>query len=297
MFSRRSDGHPIKVDPYSKIPPHVMSKRSDAMNFAKVNVRCESIDAFIKKCREENNVCFSYLHVLIAAMVRLMAERKALNRFVNVGRIYQRDYIDISFVIKKALKDDAYATAVKLQFYGNESIYKVKEMVDAIIKENSGTPLGNRVDKTAKVLACMPNFALRFAFWGMKKLDRWNMLPKSLIKTSPFHTSCFITNMKSIKADYIYHHCYDFGTTGIFIGMGKEQMVPVVEEDKIVPGKVMTLGIVTDERFCDGLYYANSTRLLQSFFKNPSVLLDEYHDEQIDKIIAKDLEEKKQEKK
>ena len=36
MFAKRSDGKAVKVDPYTKLPPHIMSKRSDALNF------CES---------------------------------------------------------------------------------------------------------------------------------------------------------------------------------------------------------------------------------------------------------------
>lgn len=51
MFAKRSDGKAVKVDPYTKLPPHIMSKRSDALNFAKVSLRCEGIDEFVKKER------------------------------------------------------------------------------------------------------------------------------------------------------------------------------------------------------------------------------------------------------
>jgi hypothetical protein len=34
----------------------------------------------------------------------------------------------------------------------------------------------------------------------------------------------------------------------------------------------MTLGVVTDERFCDGLYFGNSLRLLKRIYENPNVL-------------------------
>ncbi|MEG1710435.1 MAG: 2-oxoglutarate dehydrogenase [Clostridia bacterium] len=292
MFAKRSDGYAIKVDPYAKSAAHIMSKRSDALNYAKVKIRCEAIDAFIKEMKETANVYFTYLDIMIAVIVRLMSMRKGLNRFVNVGRVFQREYVDISFVIKKALKDDAVATAVKVQFNGSESIYEIKEAVEKLIEANSGTPLGNTVDKTAAIISAAPNIIVRMIWWTLKKLDRWNMLPKSIIKTSPFHTSCFITNMKSIKADYIYHHCYDFGTTGIFIGMGKEQMEPVVENDSVVAAKVLTLGVVTDERFCDGLYFANSTRVMQKLFTDLKLLLEPYHDEKIDAFIERENKKK-----
>lgn len=288
MFAKRSDGKAVKVDPYTKLPPHIMSKRSDALNFAKVSLRCEGIDEFVKKERARTGSFYSYLDIVIAAAVRLFAERKALNRFVNAGRIYQRDHIYVSFVIKRSLKDTAFSTAVKVEFNGSETIEEVKNKIEGVIEETSGKNDANRVDTTAAFMAKAPNFVIRLMWWTLKKLDKWNMLPKSLIKTSPFHTSLFITNMKSIKTDYIYHHCYDFGTTGIFFGMGKEQMVPVVEGNTVVPGKVMTIGVVTDERFCDGLYFANSLREMKRFFDNLDLLLEPYHDEQVDAVIAAD---------
>lgn len=141
---KRSDGKAVKVDPYTKLPPHIMSKRSDALNFAKVSLRCEGIDEFVKKERARTGSFYSYLDIVIAAAVRLFAERKALNRFVNAGRIYQRDHIYVSFVIKRSLKDTAFATAVKVEFNGSETIEEVKNKIEGVIEKRAEktTPTG-----------------------------------------------------------------------------------------------------------------------------------------------------------
>ena len=102
--------------------------------------------------------------------------------------------------------------------------------------------------------------------------DNRGMLPKSLINASPFHTSVFVTNLKSIKTDAIIHHLYNFGTTTLFVAMGKEKEVPVVENGKLAVGKVMNLGINMDERGCDGFYFARSLKVWNDMFQNPSVL-------------------------
>ena len=70
----------------------------------------------------------------------------------------------------------------------------------------------------------------------------------------------------------VYHHLYNFGTTGLFVAIGKEKHVPVVDFEELKVGKVMNLGINMDERFCDGLYFALSLRLLRKFMKNPHLL-------------------------
>ena len=57
------------------------------------------------------------------------------------------------------------------------------------------------------------------------------------------------------------------------IAMGKEKTVPAYNrKGELVPEKQMGFGLVSDERFCDGLYYALSLRMLRKFMMNPKVL-------------------------
>ena len=95
---------------------------------------------------------------------------------------------------------------------------------------------------------------------------------KAIIDLSPMHTSFFVTNLKSLGINHIYHHTYNFGTTGLFFAMGKEKKIPVVKNGEIVQEKHMGFGLVSDERFCDGLYFANSLRMMRRIMKNPAVL-------------------------
>lgn len=98
------------------------------------------------------------------------------------------------------------------------------------------------------------------------------MLPKSVIDASPFHTTLFFTYLKSIDTNYIYHHLYDFGTTGIFAALGKTIKMPIVENDQVVVKKCCQIGYTMDERICDGVYYARSFKLLEKYFYNPQLL-------------------------
>ena len=49
-------------------------------------------------------------------------------------------------------------------------------------------------------------------------------------------------------------------------------MVPAVVKNEIVPRKEIGIGLVSDERFCDGLYFALSLRKLRKFMQNPAIL-------------------------
>lgn len=274
MGKKRPDGVYIdNINPYTKLMPHIMPHRYDAMNWCKVEVSCDGIDRFLAEQRAAGNR-YTYYNVVMAALVRTFAMRPSLNRFVMNRKIYQHKDITASFAVKKILKDNSEDTTVKVHFKGDETIADVREQMEKVIAANTGTQAYNNVDDTAKILTNAPHFLIKFVVGLLNWLDHRNLLPASLIETSPFHNSFFITFMKSIHGDYLYHHCYDFGTTSMFIGMGREKETPVVENGEIKVGKVMTLGVVCDERFCDGLYYVNSMRLIKDLLSHPEKLLE-----------------------
>lgn len=293
MFGLRADGKKLKrIDPIQKITPHIMSARHDSQNITKYEVRCEPFDGFIRKEREKG-VTINYMHLVIAGLVRTIALKPRLNRFVMNGRIFRRTGgIFISFVVKRKLSANAADSTVKVCFTGHESIYEIKEKIDLAIKSINEKDDSNGTDKAARLLTIVPNSLIKFLVWIIKKLDKHGLLPGGILRISPFHTSCFVTNLKSIKGEYIYHHLYDFGTTSLFVSMGKEKMQPVCEDDKIVPGKVMTLGVVTDERFCDGFYYVAALKQLKEFYNNPELLCERL--EKVEEDIPFEYRKKKQ---
>ena len=103
-------------------------------------------------------------------------------------------------------------------------------------------------------------------------LDRHELLPKAIIDLSPFHTSAYLTNVGSLGIDAIYHHLYDFGTTGMFLAMGKKRKSYLFEEDAIKEAKTLSIRWVLDERICDGYYYASAVKLFNKYMKKPELL-------------------------
>ena len=130
----------------------------------------------------------------------------------------------------------------------------------------------NETDKLAKILSLTPNWLLKFLVNSIMFLDNGGLLPKSIINASPFHTSAFLTNVASLGIDSIYHHLYNFGTTGIFIAMGKKKKSYIYDDDIIKEEKCISFSIVCDERICDGYYFANSVKLFKKYLKKPELL-------------------------
>lgn len=272
MFGLRSDGRKLKtLGPFFRVIPHVMKERSDSHVYYTQDLPLKYLDEYIAK-KEEEGIRMSYMNIIYAALVRLLAEKPFLNRFVMDGRTYARHGITISLAIKKEMTEEIEETTLKIPFTGSENIFEIKEKLDNTIAKNKDLSAENSTDKLAKLLSLVPDWLFKFIVNILMFLDKHGMLPKAIINASPFHTSAFLTNVGSLGIDTIYHHIYNFGTTGIFLAMGKKKKSYIYEDDNIVQEKVISLAWVADERICDGFYYANALKSFYRYMKKPELL-------------------------
>ncbi len=284
MFSKRSDGRLIKgLDPFFKLIPQIMYRRSESQIFYKQDLTTDIFDAYIKEKRTEGYE-LSYMTIIITALVRLLALRPSLNRFAINGRLYAHNNIEISLAVKKELSDEAEETTIKVIFDGTESIYDVNEKINETIQLNKMATTSNSTDKLARWFMSLPNFLIRFFVVTLMRFDLWNIMPKSILEASPFHASAWITNIKSIKLNYLYHHLYDFGTASFFVAIGKTNNEPFSTlSGNIESKRIFTLGYTIDERICDGFYLSQSLRIYEKYLKSPS-LLEERLEQKIEDI-------------
>ncbi|MBR5479721.1 MAG: 2-oxo acid dehydrogenase subunit E2 [Clostridia bacterium] len=272
MFGKRYDGRLVKnVDPFAKIMPYIMKTRTDSMTMFEESIPCDGMDAYIAK-REAEGKKLDYMQLWIAAAVRTIALRPQMNRFIMNGRIYARNKIWVSFAVHHSFRTEQEETTIKLCFDGTESLDEIADAIhDAVVKETTAHKGDeNSTDTLAKVITRVPSPIIRLIVNTLMFMDRHNIMPKAVIEASPFHTSLFITNLKSLGINHVFHHIYEFGTTGLFLAMGKEKKVAVVDGGEIVPQKHISFGFVSDERVCDGLYFARSLKMMKKFLKNPA---------------------------
>ena len=93
------------------------------------------------------------------------------------------------------------------------------------------------------------------------------------MKVSPFHGSMVITSMGSLGIPAIYHHLYNFGTLPIFVSYGNIYTADAIKRDGTRERHhFITIKVVTDERTCDGYYYASAFKRLKRYMLHPEVL-------------------------
>ncbi len=273
-FGDRYDGRRIrKCDPLNIITPFLMRERNDSEVFFDAEVDVTKIDEAIKEKRNEG-IRIGFLDYLVANLVRTVSQFPRLNRFVAGKRLYARDDLRISLVVKKEMKIESDETSIKFKFDRDNTVNEVNQLMRSEIEKNKGGPgKKNDTDSVVSVLNHLPRCLLSFVVWSLRTLDYYGHMPKLIHEVSPMHTSIFVTNFGSLGADPIYHHIYNFGTTSIFIAFGKKKTLRMInKEGKLVTKKVIKLRFVADERIADGYYLARSLQYFISLFQHPEIV-------------------------
>ncbi len=266
----RADGKKLKgADPMYTVAPHIMTKRNDAMNMITLDIPYDPIHEYLNAKRKEKTP-LSHMAVIIAAYLRTVAEFPELNRFVVNKKIYARNELTVAMVVLKNIADD-HGTMSKMYFEHTDTIFDVHKKITDYVEANRNEPENNGTEKIIKILLSVPGL-LRFGVPVLKLMDRWGWLPKSIIDMSPFHNSLVISNLISIKTNHIYHHCYNFGTSSLFITMGNLREIPRRKGDEVHFERSLPLGVVMDERICSGAYFAMAFRKMQKYLNDPTLL-------------------------
>ena len=257
------------LSPMSVVIPFIMVNRTGSQNFIRDSFDIEKLEKYMKEKQQSGMTNISMMHIMIAAYVRLVSQRPALNRFIRGQRVWTRRNVEVSLTIKKEMTLESPDTVVKITVPPDATLEDVYNALNAEIVGYRDNP-GGSFDATAKVLTYLPGFIFKFFVFLMRFLDYFSIMPKFIAKVSPFHCSYFITSMGSLGIPPIYHHLYDFGSCPVFFSFGAKRRVYEVDAEGAVKKKhYLDFTFVLDERICDGFYYASALRLLKQIVKNP----------------------------
>jgi len=237
-----------------------MRKRLDSQVYFDVLLPIDQIEDFIKQHKEEIPG-LSIMHIIIAAIVRVFSQRPKLNRFIVRNKLYARNYINISLMIKRSMTDEGEETVIKLFFLPTDTLQEVVRKVQEALDENKSEGEPNTIDKLSKFLSGLPPFWMRFLSSTLIRMDRFGILPRSLEEISPWHASFFLSNIGSIGTESVFHHLYEVGTCSMFMAMGQKFTQHITRRSgEVQTFKTIRLRFTFDERVADGFYFASSIR-------------------------------------
>ena len=257
------------ISPMSAVIPFIMVNRTGSQNFISDSVDIEKVEKYIKEKQTQGMQNISMMHVMIAAYIRLVSQRPALNRFIRGQRVWTRKNVEVSLTIKKEMSLDSPDTVVKITLPPSATLEDVYTALNNEIVSYRANP-GGDFDDTARAFTRLPGLIFKFAVASLRFLDYFGLMPKAIAKVSPFHCSYFITSMGSLGIPPIYHHLYDFGSCPVFFSFGAKRRTYEIDNTGLVRRRqYMDFTFVLDERICDGYYYASALKLLKNILKKP----------------------------
>ena len=268
----RKDGRRLRtIQPMTRLMPFIMPERNDALNYFTTSFDVTEADKYCHKKNREGYENFNFMHLLNAAYVRAVSQYPAINRYVSGQRIYARKEIVLVMTIKKSMRLDAPDTSIQVKVQPDDTAAEIYEKFNAVVQANQADAESKSgFDKIMDFFTKFPRFLLRFVVSVVKWFDYHGIC---LLPDLPFYGSMIATSMSSLGIPPIYHHIYNFGNLPVFLSFGKKYYKLEMDRNgEMVKRKYIDMKVVTDERICDGFYYASAFKYINKMIEHPELL-------------------------
>jgi hypothetical protein len=247
----------------------------DPSVYGTIKLRADKMVAYIDAFRARTGKKLTITHVMAKAVALVLAEMPDANAILRRNRIYLRDDIGVFFQV--AMEDPitkeidlSGATIFEAQTKSLEEIFdefsaKVTKVKKGKDKELEGTRstfkkipyrlLGPFLDLLG-YLSFELNLDLKFAG----------------IPRDPFG-SAMVTNIGSLGLEEAYVPLVPYSHVPLLIAVGAVQDEPVLEDGKVVPGKILRACATFDHRVLDGMHAAHMSKTITRVFADPEGML------------------------
>jgi len=280
LFIDRPDGKKVKqTHALNAVMPYMMRGRNQSAVYydkdidvenALLHVRTKNASLGAKPEIPEQDRC-SLFSLVLAALVRTIAIRPGLNRFIHGRALYQRNEIAISFVVKQKMTEAAPEGSAKVYFDPADDLDTVTRKVNKAIAYVREVGEGGDGEEIAKFAHRIPG-AKALVIGLYKLLDRFNLAPGSLLRVDPFYATLFFANLGSIGLDTPFHHLYEWGNSSFFVVMGKLTQKESHRGASGAKRHSINFKVTLDERISDGIYFARSASIFYRLLTSPELL-------------------------
>ena len=271
----RKDGRWVKAPGLQTVMGYLMPKRTDCEVYLNDTIDATEVVRYLEeKNAQHPEYRTTIFHCAILALARMVHERPLMNRFIQGYRIYERDEISLSFVVKRKFEDGAEESLMVLVPEETDTIDTVSRKIVGNVRETRKSEHSTGgVDALLDSFAKLPRPILMVAIRIIRWLDFWGVNPDFLTEGDPNYTTILCSNLGSIKCPAVYHHLNNYGTNSIMVTIGTLREEPVLQSDGTVEKRMLIdIGATLDERIADGFYFARSLKLIRHIFENPQLL-------------------------
>lgn len=270
----RREGRRLRtMDARRSVMPYFMRKRRESLSTLADSVEVSSIERWLLEKRAEGWAGLGFIHLLIAAYVRTVSMRPAINRFVAARRVYARSEIEVILNVKRSSSSEAAETSVKVAFSPTDTVFDVYRRLSEAIDGVRADVIVSESERVASSLARLPRPLLRLVTAVLRIMDWFDWLPRSWLDESPFHGSLLVVDMGSLGTMPVEAAIPEFGDIPCAVSFGaKRKVLEPTEDGRCTERRYVDYRFTCDGRIADSYYYASALKCLKYFMKNPAHL-------------------------
>ena len=285
----RFDGKYVKdLDGMHFIMPYIMPDRCDNEAFFSFQIDLTNINEYIKKKNADNpDYKYNLFQCIITATLKTIMLRSKLSLFIHDFKMYKRNEVSTAFTVKQEFKDNGGEVLAFIHAKPEWNIDDVHNEIRRQLLKLKDREYRDESSGAMDTLSKIPKFISRPLVKLLCWMEKHSLCPKALLETDPYHSSCVFANLGSIGLPDGFHHLTNWGTTSMFIVIGKAGRMPFFENDEVVFKDGVRLGFTIDERIADGFYFARSIEMLKLFLQEPELLERPLNEKLSDELWAR----------
>lgn len=259
------------VSSFRKLAIGTWKTTYDPTVYGTLSVRMEKALQYIERFREVHGVRLTVTHLVAKAVAEGLKRCPDANAVLRFNKIYLRRSVTLSILVVQTDQGDGKTdlTAARigdaetkplLEFAREmqETIDKVRQRKDAALEKGKST-----IQMIPFIFMNLFTRLLAFLMFDL------NLDLSGLGLPSDAFGAATVTNVGSLGLDVAYVPLVPYTRVPIFVAPGAVSDVPVVEDGKVVPGKMMNISASFDHRFIDGAHAAVLAKTMKQMLENP----------------------------
>lgn len=270
----RIDGRRLRtVSPVFLLTPFLMRAPGDALHTFTDHADTAAMETWLREKRTEGREDISLVHIFIAAYVRTLAHRPAMNRFVSGRFVYARDRIDVVLSSGRGGSAEGAARSAKVHFLPTDTIFDVCRRINSQLDGLKADEEAGRMERLASTLIKTPRFLLRAAAAVLRWLDYHGWLGERWIEASPFHGSVVISDEGAGSLPPVSRSLNSMGNLPLSISIGRRRTVTELTRGGVPQERRwIDYTVSFDSRIADNAYIGSAFKYFRYYLNNPADL-------------------------
>ncbi len=264
-----------KVTSFRKMAIGSWQTAYDPTVYGTLTVRMDKAMQYLEEFRRKTGRRLTVTHMVTKAVGMALKACPEANAILRFNKIYLRQRVTISVLVVQTDGGKVDLTAAKIDDVDHKTLLQMVDEMEETVNRVRARKDKN-VEKGKGTVAAIPYFflntflkVLSFFMYTLNLDMGWAGMPKD-----PFGAAT-VTNVGSLGLDTAYVPLVPYTRVPIFVAPGTVKETPVVEDGKVVVGKVLAINASFDHRFIDGYHASVLSKTLREMLENPFERFDD----------------------